>query len=108
MKTERILQLYACDNPTCSTVVRHDPDVDNPLPDGFHGTAVEARSDEDYESNQVEWFACRKTCIRGAVQAAIERDAETPGAHVAMSASDATAFLGAEKEFQRNGTAPEM
>jgi len=78
MKTERKVESYTCDNPACARRVLHDPEIQAILPDGYHGTVLHYLDDEPLvgRDEPVEWFACRARCIRPAVEAASEPDAD--------------------------------
>lgn len=64
MKSERKVDEYTCDNPACGRVILHDPEHDDPMPWGYHGTVM---LHDESGGRGGEWFACRKNCVRGAV-----------------------------------------
>jgi len=66
MKTEIKVDQYTCDNPACGRVVLHDPEYDEAVPWGYHGTASLINERGGIGG---EWFACKKGCVRGAVLA---------------------------------------
>jgi len=71
MKTERKVDEYTCDNPSCRRVVLHDPESGEPLPEGYHGRAQVVAA---WGGTGDEWFACRKSCVRGAVLAVLDQE----------------------------------
>jgi hypothetical protein len=72
MKEERKVTVFSCDDPACSrefTLESGDPG----LPDGFHGTVMQADSSGGAGG---DWFACKAPHIKAAVLRAVERSWE--------------------------------
>jgi hypothetical protein len=59
---EQKVKIFSCDDPGCATRIVCETEE---LPDGFHGKVLEVGS---FGGRDAEWFACRPTHIRGAVE----------------------------------------
>lgn len=68
MREEIKVQVFTCDDQGCKARILVETDE---LPDGYHGTVSEISS---FGGNGADWFACRATHIRAAVEGALGRD----------------------------------
>jgi hypothetical protein len=70
---------YTCDDQKCQARILMETDE---LPDGYHGDVTEVNSSGGHGA---DWFACRATHIRAAIEGALTRDQREREAELRLS-----------------------